>query len=194
MIYRYAATDPRRNPQHYMYAPFEGRDFIHAYMDSRRTWLDRLPESSIEPEAAVACIPTNLNTVVTTEVLHACAIMEASGQAAPSQWAGMFLRKVEVTRRLRAAYNIEGKAASEDDALLDGYAYAAFIFAQALGRSTQSRERLKWLNALIKTIDILASKKEGTLSPFAAYCAKTAGENEMAAVMAEARRMGVTLS
>jgi hypothetical protein len=193
--YRYVIGDPRQNRAHYFYAPFEGLDFLRHWARARVDFMATLNIEDVVPPAldfppdlgsqAIACEPN----------LRACASALAKKAAPDSQleeWAGFAQRKIEIAHRLRAQYDTNGKMACQEDADSAAYAFAAYLLAWRTVRHGDAVQRLKWLNALLKCIDILTVAAKPGLDSFAAFCAKQALLVEHNQVLREAERLGVS--
>lgn len=197
MSYPYAETDPGENRQHYMYSAFGGSAFLSDYLAARQAWLDTLPTAHAIPSGKPPPLPRPDQPFDTAQVLLACALEETAGRAAPLEWARVFVRKIEVTRRLKTRYHPTISPVTSDLADADTYAYAAFVLARAMSRAMAANgdeaEQLRWLNALLKGLDCLLARRTEPMSAYAIGCAREAVDLEMRAVRSIAQRLGVAL-
>lgn len=195
-MYRYAATDPRREPGRYFYAPFEGPAFLDAYRASRRDALAALaalaggdrPDAaggwSSGPRPGAAIPAPGSGPVVTLELLRAVDDPAVDPRRV-DPWLGVIVRKLEVARVLRDAYGPDLRPTGHAEAHPDAYAHAARILARRATRDGGSQLRL--LSTLLKAGDLLAwlaAQPGPGLTPASAPAAAEALEAELALVAA----------
>jgi hypothetical protein len=202
--YRYSRDDPRLNQRHYSYAPFEGIEFLRAWSHNRarikaqlnKRLVDCLPGTDPVKQQFALLPRLGIGSIDTELVLRACAnaLFEfSSNDLLIEEWAGFFLRKIEIAHRLRNAYGPDGKMSDKREAESAAYAFAAYVLASMAVRRRLHPERLKWLNALLKTLDILSFRIDDIcFDAFAATCAVRALEIELDQVSFEASRLGVS--
>lgn len=193
--YRYVARDPRQSRAHYFFSPFEGIEFLRSWSRSRADFMATLDNVNVLIPALDLPPYLGFQGVACEPDLRACAAALAN-KAAPDSllagWSNFALRKIEIAHRLRAQYDTNGKMVGQEDADPAAYAFAAYLFAWRMVRHGNAVERLKWLNALLKCIDILTVAAKPGLDSFAAFCAKQALIAEHDQVFREATRLGVS--
>ncbi len=197
MRYVYAEEDPRPVQGRYFYTPFGGRAFLEAYRAARTRAIERLLAAEdaeapalTEPGGAPATLPApGQGPVATGTVVRALAegtVTRATAEA----WRDVLVRKLEVARRLRAAYTAELRPASDDEASPQAYAWLAAFLAReaALGADAPDAGLL---STLLKAGDIvthLATAAPGSLRGQVAGVAADALEAELRMVAQLASR------
>lgn len=189
--YPYAYDDPRSNRQLYMYSAYGGEDFLAAWRESRRAFLedfearaevavsdDEPPEAPLPPPVLDA---PGSGPVDTLAVLAACRAGLYAGDTAPPlpDWLQLLARKVEVAKRVYRAYGADLRPAGEPPEELSADEYAELAHLLALG--AQAVGDIRWLNALLKLNDLLC-KLSGELTPEGCAAAGRALRGEVAAV------------
>jgi len=216
MMYAYTRTDLLQGePQHYMYAAFEGPDFLEAYVRDRQAVIERLRLGLMTLEGdelaaqllawrlgrrpvAGAGAPRRLPQpgqwpVRTVEALRPAvrAVLAGADPAAGAigAWTDALLRKFEIAKRLRSGYGRGLRALAMDTAEPEAYALLAFLIAAG----DRGAVGLRRLNALLKLDDLLASADLKAAPPRARMAALLAMERELALVRALAADKGVPL-
>ena len=198
-MYRYTATDPRGEHGRYFYAPFEGAAFLGWYRADRAAAIDTLAARSLAAGAGAGDAPRNGRAVPagadpapgsagdlasvplpgsatadTARVLAATTAADAD-PAIVGAWLDVLVRKVEVSRRLRAAYGPDLRPASDAEASPDAYAaLARLLAAQAAG--TGEGVDVGLCSSLLKVTDLLAWLARAEPAGFSARGAALAAE------------------
>ena len=108
-------------------------------------------------------------------------------------WGQFVRKKIEVFHRFLSHYNAAGKSASEREASIDTYAYAALLLSWMVSRSINSSERLQWLNALLKCLDISVHQGPLRFKGLASRCLGLAIDEEISCVRKEIKNLGIKL-
>lgn len=191
-MYQFSRTHPAANPAHYMYAPYGGAAFLADYLSDRRSLLDGLGAQLPLPDLSPAVLPWLPCGIETEPVLAAC-VACPPGHVGRTELADFFLRKIEVARQLRKAYAETGRPATEEEAGASAYALAAHLFADEVSVNS-GVSRLRWLNALLKTGDILSLyRAEFRTAPAAAHVAHAIAI-EIGAICSDADRLSIEIA
>lgn len=189
--YPYAYEDPRSNRKLYMYSAYGGEDFLAAWRESRRAFLEDFEaraeagladvEPADDPPGPVSLDAPGSGPVDTLAVLTACRDGLYAGDTAPPlpDWLQVLARKVEVAKRVYRAYGDDLRPAGDPPQELSADQYAELAHLLALG--AQALGDVRWLNALLKLNDLLC-KLSGELSPAGCAAAGRALRGEVAAV------------
>jgi methionyl-tRNA formyltransferase len=150
--YRYALTDPRRDPGAYMYPPPDpGLGERHAA--SRRALLDRLTALAshdwVSP-GSIALLPAPGGSEVNTLGLLQTCLAAPRDDPSANAWLDVLLRKFETARILRVSYGTDLRPIDRTEAAPDAYATLAALAARRAGP-----DDLGALSALLKLGDIL---------------------------------------
>ncbi len=194
--YRYSKTDPRKDRSHYFYSSFEGIDFLREWAKVRIEIIEDLKIRDIYiPHLE---LPPDLGTaqIITAFQLRACAAAIANKQMGIKSfeaWGKFVQRKIDFSNCLYRAYSPEGKKISNESSCPETYAFAAYILSVNLKAKANFPERLKWLNAILKCLDILCYEKDANLDKFAVYCANRALQVEQEYVGNEVARLGILI-
>jgi hypothetical protein len=176
-------------PQHYSYSAFEGPQFLAAYVADRLETRARLSAGppSRRPAAVDLAMPDAAAALTRTdEVLAAVVdILRGGGQRHAAQaWVELFVRKFEVSKRLRRAYGPGFTIADAAPVARISYARVAFAVAALIQDGD-----LRLLNALLKLNDhVLSGPVE---AGEAASLMLTAIDRELELVRGLARRLNV---
>lgn len=194
-FYRYVASDPRQSRSHYFYAPFEGLDLLRYWSKARADFMSAIDIGDVTPPALESFPHLGSQAIDCEADLRSCAVIIARKTASDSRlekWVGFVQRKIDITHRLRAQYDAQGKILNPEDAGPPAYAFAAYLLAWQMNRCGNAVERLKWLNALLKCNDILTVSVISGLDSFAAFCAKQALLTERDQILDEAVRLQIS--
>lgn len=195
-VYRYTLLNPQDDKGHYFYSQFEGSDLLHSWSDSRGQLLSCLSTASKSfPNVVIPDLPF-LVDFESNSVLEACAVLICSDSdnfELLDQWSYFVSNKIELHHRLRFSYNSNGRMLSNADSPQSAYAYASFLLGWKMSR-TQSNERFKWFNSLLKCLDIFTFISDvSDLDEFPSYCARIAIELERNQFQYESSRLGISL-
>lgn len=188
--YRYVEQNRLEHRHHYHYTPYEGRDFLHAYLAQRTGWMRALQtrdshsdadgfSSAGTPEATVAVVkhcltriaadstaeplPTRLDGWRSWDVLHSlCETTFGMGplSARDRKRLDNLVQRFEVTKRIYAAYDLQNKPLDRQYDAPESYAVLSLICLDEYRRSNN----LKYLNASLKLLDLLGSLPLNSLS------------------------------
>ncbi len=217
VAYRYTQKNLLAERYHYMYTPYEGPDFLRAYLAQRQAIRDQLGENrerllaEESTEAALAeeiCravsgtlrngAPTPLRSRVlqtlpaqpgacefATQVLlldlWQCHLHypERAAQECPA-WLDFLIKRFEVAKRLYIGYGADLKPRIRSYDQLESYA----LLAALLMYRYRQTPNLKYLNTVLKLVDLLASAGLAEGSALTQLTALAAVEAELAAVQA----------
>lgn len=193
--YAYSKIIPKSNGGHYMYAPFQGVEFLCGYLKSRRDWYDRLTEQGEdEREKPLSRIDLEGSVHSTFETLRALAVLRYQGKKLPKAIPGFYRKRIEIARFLHDAYLLpSGEKRSVFEAVPSAYAYAAFVFVCEMQEADCDREWLRWFNTVLKTMDIIVATGVKNLNPFALYCVRSVIEIEESTLTAFADVLEISL-
>lgn len=163
MPYNYTDRDLMIDPPyHYMYAKFEGRQFLTDYMASRKAMRRKLGPSDMTVSGDISipgfdvCAPETK----TEDILERLVKVAQSDSAASSQevlaWIDLFARKFEASKRLRRSYGPGFLPLDRAPVRRKAYAELAFLIASVIGQA----KNLRLLNALLKLNDLVLSGPE----------------------------------
>jgi len=163
--YPYSSENLLEKPQKYQMSPFEGRDFIFSYLNSRKKIiyvLEKDKKNSYDEILSQLKKPININfesfsdTIVLEKFLTLLTynLLESENNTRTNKYIDMFLKKFEIKKILFSTYNSEFKVMTEDFSNLHNYVLLTLIF-QIKYEHTKS---LKYLNAILKLNDILCSQ------------------------------------
>lgn len=201
MSYPYTRSDLLAGaPENYMYSRFEGAGFLAAYEADRKAAVARLDallgrhgvnrESGDDLAAQLAAWRVDANprggqnpeppaavagSVETAEILRSIAAYAVNGgdmaRAPAAALLDAFMRKFEVSKRLRRRYDRDLKPADRNGADLAAYAYLAFAVAATAPKGAAG---LRHLNLLLKLGDLLSSTDWAAAPPAAISAARAA--------------------
>ena len=213
--YRYAQNNLLAERYHYMYTPYEGPDFLRAYLEQRQALCGELSavrqQLLAEPSTDVA-ISEEIRRVVlgnsadlgtqplrdrAIEVLPAqpghCGFdtrsvlldlwhcfaydVQRSVRECPG-WVDFLHRRFEVTKRLNIRYNASLKPTTRVTRRPDSYA----LLAAMLMYRYREDNNLKYVNAVLKLVDLLSSVGLDSQDPLTQLTTLVAIEAELAAV------------
>lgn len=187
-MYRYSARAPAADPAHYMYSAFEGEGFLSSYLDDRESLVALLPPPSSRATGRGGP-PPSLPCALTTADVATLYLEKADGDA--KAWrtlAEFFLRRVEVARCLRRAYGNDGLPAGAEEAPFGAYIAVAKMLASEVA-SSEGREQLRWLNGLLKLLDIASHRRADAARHAQGAVLRECVAVEIAAVRDLAQRM-----
>lgn len=188
MSYVYAETDPRRVPGRYFYTPFEGPAFLDAYHTSRGRAIEALRAHAAapggtsapavglnDPQPPVPVPVPGQGPVETVALLRAILAGEAVPSPTRDAWRDILVRKLEVTRVLRAHYGPDGRAGGPDEAPLEAYALLATLLLGPMAQRAATPDS-GHLSAALKAGDILAHAACAAQDPVPAAVARAAAD------------------
>jgi hypothetical protein len=114
------------------------------------------------------------------DLWHICAYDSPSADRMCTPWVRFLLARFEVTKRLYRSYSTDLKPAAKGSKLADNYALLAALLMHQNGLSPDVR----YLNAALKLIDLLASVGPSKLGTLARFTTLVAVEAEQTAVQA----------
>ncbi len=179
MSYPYTAENRLDIPHNYMYAPYNGKDFLAAYVTDRRRRLALHLQGAICPPQGTlkSALSTAARCNLEARPLDAFSQTEctplqpllasllsalAAGNAvAAHPWLIRVIQRFEVSKKLYATY-ASGFRKGEGDAR-DPARYVELALCLALGHSLTGQ--LQYLSTLLKLVDLLLSLSPDTLRP-----------------------------
>lgn len=165
MSYSYTDRDLLEDPPyHYMYARFEGMQFVNDYRTSRRIARSRLGAPMVPGaspgEASLPVADVSAAETLTEKVLEQLVKVMQSNAAVPTQqilvWIDLFARKFEASKRLRRSYGPGFQPLDRTLVRRTAYAELAFLIACTIVQSGN----LRLLNTLLKLNDLVLSGPE----------------------------------
>ncbi len=229
VTYRYVEADLLRQRYHYMYTPYEGPEFLKAYLSHRRQLRDELFAARDMELANPSRLSQNLD--IAEEIREAC-LQDSShlGQkplrsrsltvlpAQPGQcefntkdllldlwhcyaydppraelqgtaWLDVLVSRFEVTKRLYGGYTTSLKPLARTRGPAENYA----LLAALLIHRHRAVSNVKYLNAVLKLNDLVASIGPSIQGTITQLVLLVAVEAELAAVQAELEHHRVEL-
>jgi hypothetical protein len=180
-FYNFIDKDFRRDTTLYMYSPYCGQPLLDEYVICRKENIYTLKEKYTKGNSILGDIlmsdthyihdlnkPSPCGVIAlpgsenhnTLEILQKCifALLYKDGDnmGAVTAWIEIFIRKIEIARRLWFSYGTGMKPLLRFDAGIQSYALLAALLALGLGSGVW----LKRLNALLKTNDFLIHSRD----------------------------------
>jgi len=215
VTYRYVESDLLRQRYHYMYTPYEGPDFLRAYLSHRRQLRDELSalrrqalahpskDLDIAEEIRQACLPDSSHLgqkplrsrplavlpaqpgqceFTTMDVLldlwHCFGYDPPRAERQGSAWLDVLVSRFEVTKRLYRGYTTSLRPVDRTRGPAENYA----LLAALLMHSHRAGGSVKYLNAVLKLNDLLASIGPSTQGTITQLVQLVAVEAELAAL------------
>lgn len=148
-MYRYGASDPRGARGFYSFASVD-RAFLEAHLRSRTELSQRRrPSLSIDHSSCR---------------LDPCLDLRLREGRIEDGLLDLCRRRIEVHHRLAHRYGPDGRRRGPDGCSPDTYVVAAVAFAEQVRSADSDLEMIRWLNALLKALDIVQFLAEA-LSP-----------------------------
>ena len=157
--YPYAEGKLLEKPNTYFYTPFQGTDFIQAWLASRKRVLDACV-ASLKEEPAITERQGETPAVGTLKFLLDTLEALRSGHfdAGHSGSLDLLLRNFEAKKKLFEDYQPGFQSRGRQDCFnLQLY----LAFAEVLDTAYTQTHRIQYLNGLIKAIDILCAYADG---------------------------------
>ena len=162
--YPYSSENLLEKPQKYQMSPFEGKDFLSSYLNSRKKIIQILEKNKKISYDEILdqfkkFIDVNFESfseVVFLEKFLSFLIYNLleMNKDKTNEYVDLILKKFEIKKRLYYTYNSEFKEITDDYKNLHNYTLLALIF-QIKYKQTKA---LKYLNAILKLNDILCSQ------------------------------------
>jgi hypothetical protein len=190
--YPYRGPGMLDKPQHYMFSPYGGRDFLAAWRASRQRpgiapGGSGIGTREVAPAyRAILADGPGRHPIDTLSMLDAMVAAAGRPCAGSQAWLAVFHRKFEVAKRLRAGYSHDLKAVGDH---ADWRAYPRLGYLLAAGPALEKDVRR--LNALLKANDLALSVPEDALDATGKACLSVAVSREIAAVQALCAGLGL---
>lgn len=155
MTYPYAQGNLLEKPNTYFYTPFQGMDFLQAWLASRKRVLDACA-ASLEEEPVITERQGEKPASSTQKFLMDTLEALRSGHfdAGRSTSLDLLLRNFEAKKKLFEAYQPGFQSRGRQDFhRLELYV----VFAEVLDAAYTQTQRIQYLNSLIKAMDILCA-------------------------------------
>jgi len=163
--YPYSSENLLEKPQKYQMSPFEGKDFLSSYLNSRKKIIQILEKNKKNSydenlNQFKKYINTNFESFSEKIILEKFLsfliynLLEMNKDKQINEYVDLVLKKFEIKKRLYSTYNSEFKEITDDYKNLHNYTLLALIF-QIKYKQTRA---LKYLNAILKLNDILCSQ------------------------------------
>jgi len=163
--YPYSSENLLEKPQKYQMSPFEGKDFLSSYLNSRKKIIQILEKNKKNPYDEILnqfkkFIDVNFESFSEKIILEKFLsfliynLLEMNKDKQINEYVDLVLKKFEIKKRLYSTYNSEFKEITDDYKNLHNYTLLALIF-QIKYKQTKA---LKYLNAILKLNDILCSQ------------------------------------
>lgn len=163
--YPYSSENLIENPQKYQMSPFEGKDFLSSYLNSRKKIIQILEKNKKNSYDEILdqfkkFTDVNFESFSETIILEKflsfliCNLFEMNKDEKTNEYVDLLLKKFEIKKRLYSTYNSEFKEITNDYKNLHNYTLLTLIF-QIKHKQTRA---LKYLNAILKLNDILCSQ------------------------------------
>ena len=163
LVYPYAQGNLLETPNTYFYTPFQGMDFIQAWLEVRRRVRDACLASN-EPEHPPAALQQEGTATGTLKFLLDTldALRTGRFEAAILVDLNLLLRNFEAKKKLFEDY----QPGFQSRGRLDCFHLELYIaFAEVLDTAYTQTHRIQYLNGLIKAIDILCAYAERLAVP-----------------------------
>ena len=166
MEYSYANADLLEFPQKYQMTPFEGREFLSSYEQSRKDVLDKINQNpavnslsqtlELIKKSSSTNEKENQKIFVTNDLLLSILLKLESKEETQQETRiiMMLLKKFEIKKKIFAEYDYKLKENSTDFKILRNY----ILFAAICIQKFQDNNNLKFLNVLLKLNDIICSQ------------------------------------
>ena len=156
-LYPFATGNRLEDRNTYFYIPFNGQEFINAWIDNREQTLAELEVEpkiiDFMPHGSVSDISFPVNTSTLMSVLMN-ALVEKTNLETLYAITNKLLQRFEVTKRIHTSYP-ENYRASADIPYDDLSLYVKF--ACLLQKVYENNPKLYYINGLIKVIDTLSA-------------------------------------
>lgn len=177
MRYEYSAANRLDTPHHYMYAPYQGRALIAAYVAAREAAVDgvraasgganepwltsargyverRQTAGATAPKTSIASFSI-ADTTSTDRLLESLIGTQLAGIDEPivKDWLDRLTQRFEVTKKLFERYPAGFRKGEGDTRSVRRY----WLFAVALALACARTNHLKFVSALLKVNDLLCS-------------------------------------
>ena len=166
MKYSYSNADLLEFPQKYQMTPFEGREFLSSYEQSRKDVLDKIKNNQavnslsqtlkLIKKSSSTNEKENKKIFVTNDLLLSILLKLESKEETQQEtrMIMMLLKKFEIKKKIFAEYDYKLKENSTDFKILRNY----ILFAAICIQKFQDNNNLKFLNVLLKLNDIICSQ------------------------------------
>lgn len=159
VAYSYSARNLLSEPQHYMYAKFEGLAFLRSYISAREQHVGQVKGELTDIAAASTSALKDFSETASVEIVPLLQALIAEQLRNPhskevTYWWRKVVQQFEVSKRLYAAYGPGFKKGSGDYMNLEPYALLA-LSSTLHYRATGT---LVALNVLLKLVDLLCSQ------------------------------------
>jgi len=157
MSYLYTDGDKIISPNTYFYAEYNGHEFLNSYFENRKMIIDKT-EDAVEPSFSENVIERNESFIQTSSFLGKIYTSLQSENHSSStdifSDIDLILKKFEVSKRIYDFYLPEFKKSDDSDFKnLNNYLQLASI----LSRSYEIKNKLNYLNGMLKVNDTLIS-------------------------------------
>ena len=163
--YNYSSMNLLEYPQKYQMSPFEGKDFILAYLNSRKKIIELLQKnkkkSFLEILEKIKRFPENdlenLPDVINLEKFLSLLLynlLEEKQIDMTDKYINLFLKKFEIKKKLYSFYNSDFKEINNNFKNIHNYVLLTIIF-QIKYKKLKS---LKYLNTILKLNDVICSQ------------------------------------
>ena len=145
MIYIYITNNNLEDRQNYMYSAFGGKEFLHAYVDSRQKFIDHFDSNKVVHDTL-------------QDVLWISSVLEKSDnedlKCACFKLFECYVKRFEVSKRIYTAYNEKWRAA--DNAVYDHYELYLLLSDCCL-KAYRITDCIKYFSCMLKIDDTLLS-------------------------------------
>ena len=163
--YPYSSENLLEKPQKYQMSPFEGRDFLFSYLNSRKKTIHILEKNKKNSYDEILdqfkrSSDVNFESFSESVILEKFLsfliynILEINRKKETNEYIDLLLKKFEIKKILYSTYNSEFKRITDDFTNLHNYTLLTLIF-QIKYKQTKA---LKYLNVILKLNDILCSQ------------------------------------
>ena len=164
MEYEYSSVDRIKTPHNYMYTSYHGKPFLLAYIKDRTDKIDFNQNKSLYEifveilamlEKSTKGITTDVDKTETVFILRDILKNMITNEKQNSVYAGLsrFIKRYEVTKKVYAYYDENGKAYGSYDALKP-YLYLSLACLVYFSKY----KNLKMLNCALKLGDVFSSR------------------------------------
>jgi len=163
--YPYSSENLIENPQKYQMSPFEGKDFLSSYLNSRKKIIQILEKNKKNSYDEILdqfkkFTDVNFESFSETIILEKflsfliCNLFEMNKDEKTNEYVDLLLKKFEIKKRIFNFYNSEFKEEPNDYYNLRNYILLSII---CIFRYINSKN-LKYLNTTLKINDTICSQ------------------------------------
>ena len=165
--YEYSTQNLLETPQKYEMTPFQGRNFLELYKESRKFSIQLIKDKIDTITLDQAATQMQLNFQNPLEIINSSKfstqklfesiflmLLRDEDDVGVTKIVNRFIKKFEIKKRIFSYYNQEIKEASDNYKILDNY----ILLASICVLKYKKIRNLKYLNVLLKLNDTICSQ------------------------------------